>query len=121
MIQQINFLGLVVKDVSRATEFYTKTLGLRVNEAQSIPDQYTQFQVEGDTILGLVGGFSEAGVSQAFDTGLVVSDVDAAYAGWQAAGVEMVSEPQDMPFGRTFLFRTPDGHILRAYSPRQIG
>jgi hypothetical protein len=29
----------------------------------------------------------------------------------------MIDEPIDQPFGRTFLFRTPDGHFLRAYQP----
>lgn len=45
--------------------------------------------------------------------GLVVDDVDAAYAQWQTDRVEMVCPPNDQPFGRTFLFRTPDGHVLR--------
>lgn len=117
MIEQMNFLGLVVKDVAAATEFYAQKLGLKVNEEQSIPDFYTQFDLNGSAILGLVNGFEQEGIAQPFDAAVLVSDIDGAYARWKANGVEMLSEPRDMPFGRTFLFRTPDGHVLRAYAP----
>jgi predicted enzyme related to lactoylglutathione lyase len=112
----MTFLGLVVKDVAAATEFYTQKLGLKVNEKESIPNAFTQFATDGGAIFGLVSGFEQEGVNQTFDTALLVTDVDATYHQWQAAGVEMVGEPHDMPFGRTFLCRTPDGHVLRVYS-----
>jgi predicted enzyme related to lactoylglutathione lyase len=113
MIQQMSWLGLVVKDIPAATEFYTQKLGLTLNEAESIPNFYSQFVTQGGAILGLINGFEQEGINQSFDTALIVADVDATYAQWQTAGVEMVSEPHDMPFGRTFLFRTPAGHVLR--------
>src|SRR5262245_51682151 len=116
MIQQMTFLGIVVKDVAAATEFYTQKLGLKVNEKESIPNLYTQFVTDGGAIFSLLGGFEQEGINQTFDTALLVPDVDAVYAQWQAAGVEMLGEPHDMPFGRTFLFRTPDGHVLRLFS-----
>lgn len=46
---------------------------------------------------------------------LSVEDVDAAYALWKERGVEMVSEPWDAPFGRTFAFKDADGRIMHAY------
>lgn len=116
MVQNMTFLGLVVKDVPASTAYYQK-LGLSVNEAQSIPDAYTQFDLDGGAIFGLINGFEQEGISQPFDAALLIPDIDATYEQWQAAGVELLSEPRDMPFGRTFLFRTPDGHILRAYRP----
>ena len=117
MIQQMSFLGLVVKDVAAATTYYRDTLGLQVNQQASIPDFYTQFETNGGAVFAVLGGFEKEGIDQPFDTALVVADTDEAYNTWRAAGVEMVSEPTDMPFGRTFLFRTPDGHILRAMTP----
>lgn len=116
MIQQMNFLGLVVKDINASTAFYQEKLGLTVNEKESVPNYYTQFNTTGGAIFSLMVGFEEPGVTQAFDTALAVENVDATYAAWKAAGVELLSEPRDMPFGRTFIFRTPDGHILRVYS-----
>ncbi len=112
----MTFLGLVVKDVAKATEFYTQKLGLKVNQTESIPNIYTQFVTDGETIFGLLGGFEQEGVNQTFDPALLVADVDTTYNQWRAAGVEMLGEPHDMPFGRTFLCRTPDGHVLRIYS-----
>lgn len=116
MHTQMTFLGLVVKDVAQATEFYTGKLGLKVNAAESVPNFYTQFETEGGPIFSLLGGFEQEGINQNFDSALLVSDVDATYNQWRTAGVEMVGEPHDMPFGRTFLCRTPDGHVLRIYS-----
>lgn len=114
MIKQMPFLGLIVKDLAESTQFYQEKLGLGVNEKESIPNVYTQFSLNGNgAVFALLTDFEVEGIKQNFDAALYVEDVDAAYAHWQAAGVQMVSAPTDMPFGRTFLFRTPDGHILR--------
>ena len=65
-------------------------------------------------IFGLLGGFGDAPhLEQTFDTGFEVENVDATFAEWKEKGVEMVTEVSDMPFGRTFLARTPDNHVLR--------
>jgi predicted enzyme related to lactoylglutathione lyase len=119
MIQNMSFLGLVVKDINGATAFYKDILGLVVNEKESIPDYYTQFETEGGAVFALVTGFEKEGISQSFDSALTIQDIDGTYAQWKEAGVEMIDEPRDMPFGRTFLFRTPEGHVLRAFAPLQ--
>lgn len=121
MIEQMSWLGLVVKDIEASTVFYRDKLGLVVDEAESMPGYYTQFKLNGGgAMLGLIKGFEEEGISQPFDTAFMVADADAAYQQFQAAGVELVGEPRDMPFGRTFLFRTPDGQVLRVIqSPAQ--
>ena len=33
----------------------------------------------------------------------------------RSSGVEMVTEPHDEPFGRTFAFKTPDGLVMHAW------
>ncbi len=43
---------------------------------------------------------------------LQVDDADESHRTWQARGVEMVTEPHDEPFGRTFALRDPDGRVL---------
>lgn len=115
MIEQMSWLGLMVKDIEAATAFYRDKLGLAVDEAESMPGVYTQFKLNGGgAILALVSrGFEQEVVSQSFDTALMTADADAVYRQFQAAGVDLVGEPHDMPFGRTFLFNTPDGHVLR--------
>ncbi|MFC4335362.1 VOC family protein [Salininema proteolyticum] len=41
------------------------------------------------------------------------ASVDATYEEWKAKGVTIVSEPEDAPFGRTFLAADPDGNLIR--------
>jgi predicted enzyme related to lactoylglutathione lyase len=48
---------------------------------------------------------------------LLVDNADEAHQVWRERGVEMVTEPHNEPFGRTFAFRDSDGRILHAYSP----
>ncbi|MBW8009691.1 MAG: hypothetical protein FVQ83_00430 [Chloroflexi bacterium] len=57
--------------------------------------------------------------SRPYEIALKGRDADEFYKELQVAGVELVSEPRDIPWGRTFLFRAPDGHQLRAYSSLQ--
>lgn len=119
MIQQMAWLGLVVKDIDVATQYYTEKLGLTVDEKESIPHIYTQFNLNGGgAMLALVNRDDvKQEFDQSFDTALVVADADAAYTQFKAKGVELLGEPVDAPFGRTFLFRTPDGHVLRVLRP----
>ena len=119
MITQASYIGIVVEDLASATAFYRDRLGLTVNEAESIPGAFTQFELEGGALLALQAQ-TEAPGRPAYEPGLLVDDVDATYKAWREGGVEVLEEPQDKPFGRTFLFRTPDGHVLRAYGPRQL-
>jgi predicted enzyme related to lactoylglutathione lyase len=117
MIKQMSFLGLVVKDIDEATAFYRDILGLSVNENESVPGQYTQFVTNGGAVFAILTGFEQEGIEQSFDTGLIVEDIDATYQTWKEAGVEVMSAPRDMPFGRTFFFKTPDGQVLRVMTP----
>lgn len=114
MIKQANYLGIIVKDVAAATAFYRDTLGIPVDAGESIPGHFTQFKLDGGAILALQAN-TESPDNLTFVPAFLVDDVDATYATWQAQGVQMIDEPNDRPFGRTFLFRTPEGHVFRAY------
>jgi hypothetical protein len=41
------------------------------------------------------------------------SSVDDCYQAWQAKGVNVVEEPHDDVFGRTFAIADPDGNLIR--------
>ncbi|MGQ0571904.1 MAG: VOC family protein [Armatimonadota bacterium] len=114
-VKQLNFVGLVVKDVTKATDFYTKTLGLKTIPEMSQPGVFTPFALNGGAMFGVFNAVEIPSITQPYEIAFEVDDVDAVYRQWKAAGVDIVSEPHDMPFGRTFHIRTPDGHILRAY------
>ena len=119
MIKQMNYFGIAVDDVAETTLFFQEKLGLIVDEDESIPNRFTQFKLSGGATLALQSGVEqegiEADIGQTFDVGLEVDDVDAAYMQWQEKGVDVLNEPHDMPFGRSFLVRVPSGLILRAY------
>ncbi|HZQ08053.1 MAG TPA: VOC family protein [Anaerolineae bacterium] len=112
---------LFVRDVAAERKFYAETLGLPlIREGSS--DNFILFGTAGDGFVALQnaasipgGKASPAGGSQ---LGLVVDDVDAVYRDWQAKGVELISAPQDFPFGRAFDARDPEGHLLNVYKPR---
>lgn len=115
MFEKMNFLALMVDDLPAATRYYQETLGLTVDEAETVPNFYTQFKLGDSAIFSLMNRFPEEGIAQSFDAALKVKGVDALYADWQTKGVNLLTAPTDMPFGRTFLFQTPDGHVLRVY------
>lgn len=117
-VKQIGYVGLMVKDVARATEFYTKLLGLQPVPEQSQPGAFSSFILSNGSMLGVISpekGVEVPGFTDAYEVSLEVDDVDAAYRKWEADGIKIFSEPHDMPFGRTFHIRTPDGHTLRIY------
>lgn len=117
-MMKCEFVGLLVADVEESTAFYRDQLGWPVDEAESTPGIFTQFALDGNTLVGLMSkDIGPAG--QQIEPGILVEDADAIYVEWQANGVEMVEAPNDRPFGRTFLFRTPDGHVWRAYAHPQ--
>ena len=112
---QANYIGLIVGDVAAATAFYHDQLGWPINKAESIPGIFTQFDLAGDCIVALQAQ-SEVPGGQRFEPALKVDDIDKLYAQWKAQGIELLDEPNDKPFGRTFVFRTPAGHVWRVYS-----
>ena len=118
MIKQLNFVGLVVEDLDNAVDFFTKKLGLTVNSKMMEAGAFTAFALDGGAAFAVVAGIPDApDLRVSTDLSFVVDDADKKYEQWKANGVEMVTPVHDMPFGRTFLFRTPDGHPLRAYQP----
>lgn len=112
MFTNLGYVGIIVKDVAEATAFYRDTLGFTLEGA--VPTM-AQFETEGGAILGIQ--VSDLPGEQPFEVAFIVEDVDATYAAWKARGVEMLEEPNDRPFGRTFLIRAPQGHMLRVFKP----
>lgn len=117
-VKQIGYVAVMVKDVARATEFYTRTFGLTPIPEMSEPGAFTSFKMAGGSMLGIVDtkrGLEVPDFPDAYELSFEVDDVEGAYRSWKAAGVQMVGEPHDMPFGRTFHLRTPDGHTIRIF------
>jgi predicted enzyme related to lactoylglutathione lyase len=118
-------LGIViiyVQDVQKSTDFYTGVIGLSVIEDQSgpnfvmlMPSQGPMLGLENSTLLP-AGQAKPAG---SVEIGFSVEDVDATFKQWKDCGVTMLEDPEDKPFGRSFLAKDPDGHYLTVYRLRQ--
>ena len=116
MIERLTFFALTVENMNSEVEFYTDILGLKINEKETVPEYYTQFDIESVAGLALIHGLDQDDEDEPYGIALKVKDVDEFYRQLMEKGVSVVSEPRDIPWGRTFLFRTPAGHLLRAYS-----
>jgi predicted enzyme related to lactoylglutathione lyase len=113
MIKGLTYAIVGTGDVPAARRFYTEKLGLGTED--DVADIFSQFTTRAGTLWGLAQRrpeLSDGGV----ELYLEVEDSDEAYRTWQARGVEMVDEPHDMPFGRTFAFKDLDGRVLHAYA-----
>ena len=114
MIKGLTYVVVTTDDVPRARRFFTEQLGLSTED--DMGDQFSQFTTREGTLWAVAGRPPHA-VANGAELYLTVDDVDAAYATWKARGVEMVTEPTDQPFGRTFAFRDMDDRVMHAWSP----
>ena len=113
MIEGLTYAILTSRDLPRTRRFFTEQLGLGTEEDQG--DTFSQFTTREGTLWAIMQAPPEAPAA-GVELYLQVKDPDAAYRTWKERGVEMVTEPHDEPFGRTFAFRDPDGRVLHAYA-----
>ena len=119
-LDTLDYVVLVVRDLSLALHFSTDILGLPLGHRA---EEYAQIDA-GSTRLGLytreamsriVGVELEepSAKAPAFELGFKVPDVDAAYAELIEQGVSPVTAPVDRPWGqRTGYVRDPDGNLI---------
>ncbi len=118
----LGFVILYTQDVSKAKAFYADRLGMSVVEASSGPT-FVVLRPEGGSLIALQDKSERLSAnSDALsntELSFEVTDVDGIWKRWQANGVEIVSEPMDLPFGRYFLAKDPEGHFLSVYRLKQ--
>lgn len=111
-----NLQLVYVSDIARSTSFY-KTIFKSEPIFES--PRYVAFSVGAEVLFAIwTGGtkpdrstprFSEIGIMLKSN-----DDVDNLFKEWQQIpNIEIVREPYDEVFGRTFLASDPDGHIIR--------
>lgn len=116
----LGFVILYVRDMEKVKAFYTETLGLTVVEEVSSPN-FVTLRPAGGSLIALqdkaAARFPPKDEEQAgsVELSFAVDDVDGTWRHWKDLGVEMVSEPMDLPFGRYFMARDPEGHYLSVY------
>jgi len=114
MIEGLTYAILTSHDLPRARRFFTEQLGLGTEEDQG--DTFSQFTTREGTLWAIMQAPPDA-PEDGIKIFLQVTNVDEAHQMWKERGVEMVTEPHDEPFGRTFAFRDPDGRVLHAVVP----
>lgn len=116
----LDFVILYVSDMDKVKAFYTDILGLSVVPAASGPN-FVTLRSGGGAMLGLqdkVGAkFAPRDETQSgsVELSFSVDDVDATWKHWKEMGVELLSDPTNLPFGRYFIAKDPEGHYLSAY------
>jgi predicted enzyme related to lactoylglutathione lyase len=113
VIKGLTYAIVTTDDVPRARRFFTEKLGLGTEDDHA--DEFSQFTTREGTMWAI---WRTPEVHKPGDIMLylLVEDADAAYRTWKERGVEMVTDPHDEPFGRTFAFRDPDGRVMHAYA-----
>src|SRR5438270_5161003 len=108
MIKGLVYAIVTTDDVPRARRFYTEKLGLSTED--DMGDTFSQFTTREGTLWALMERQPHSPPLSA-ELYLEVDDVDATYRQWKDSGVETVTEPSTMPFGRTFAFKDADGRV----------
>jgi len=116
VIKGLTYVIATTADVPRARRFFVEQLGLSTEDDYA--DEFSQFTTREGALWAVMAPpeLHKAGDVMLF---LQVDDVDDAHKTWKGRGVELVTEPHDEPFGRTFAFRDPDGRVLHAWTPTQ--
>jgi predicted enzyme related to lactoylglutathione lyase len=110
MLDGLNFIVLHVPDIEEARAFYTEKLGFQI-DAQS--PKMVRFS---RTTTGAIFAIEETKGTlpiKSIDLWWQVSDADALYAQLLEKDVEVISPPDDKPYGRTMIFKDNAGNELR--------
>lgn len=112
-----NLFLVYVTDIERATDFYSSLFEIA---PLMLTPRYVPFEVAPGVLFALWNGRGEA-VSQetprSSEVGLMLprssASVDGLFEQWVEKGVDVVEEPHDEVFGRTFVIADPDGNLIR--------
>jgi predicted enzyme related to lactoylglutathione lyase len=118
MLIGLNFILMHVSNVAEAATFYTEKLGLTIEDQG--PD-FVQFKQPTGVGATLALSKAESAPSSGTELWWYVDDADASLATLQAKGVEVVDQPKNEPFGRTFSIKAPEGYTLYMLQLAQQG
>jgi len=111
-------LGLNVRDMKKAKEFYADFIGMQVIEQLS-GDTFIFLQPKSGTPIALQDISTMPPELQVppggYEINLEVDDLDAAYRAWKEKGIEIAQDIADMGAGRYFRARDSEGYYLSVY------
>ena len=113
---KFNGVAIFTRDIAKAAAFYEKTLGLT---AFDIEGSMAMFKRPGEGYVSIFDPtqYGPADGEQPAELWFTTDDPDAAHAELKRSGADVVSEPQDFPYGRSFMVRDPQGYRISIYRP----
>lgn len=118
MLKRIKFMSVPVQDQSRALDFYTKKLGLKIFTDQAMGDsRWIELKVNGaDTMLVL---FEQPNHKPGQSPGVVfvADNVKATYEELKAKGVEFTQPPKKESWGEHAILRDSEGNLVLIGTP----
>jgi catechol 2,3-dioxygenase-like lactoylglutathione lyase family enzyme len=120
-MQSPDFIILYVDDPEKSGAFYRDLVG---HDPVETSPTFVLFALPNGLKLGLWSRHTVEPRAEAAGGGAEIvfavdaaERVDATHADWSGRGLEILQQPLDMDFGRTFVALDPDGHRLRVYFP----
>ena len=116
----LGFVILYMQDMDKAKAFYADVLGLTIVPEVSGPT-FVTFRSAGGSLLAVqdktTARFAPKDETQpgTVELSFEVDDVDGTWQQWKDKGVELITDPADLPFGRYFMAKDPEGHYLSVY------
>jgi catechol 2,3-dioxygenase-like lactoylglutathione lyase family enzyme len=109
-VKELVEIALFTDDVEAAKEFYGRLLGTAPQEEWPGGAVYAAGGAK--LLVHERGPAPEGGPPNEDHFALGVSDVDAAAAGLESAGLTFLVAPRDFPWGRSAYLRDPDGRLV---------
>ncbi len=106
-------ITLIVENIERAKEFYTRTLGFKILKDYG---EYVSIQTPGGILIGLHtphDGHTHLVETRGVEFSFLVDDVDRWYERLTGEGISFSQKPKDTSWGtREANLTDPDGHVL---------
>ena len=113
MLKRIKFTTIPVQDQSRALEFYTKKLGLKVFTDQAMGDsRWIELKVSGAETMLVLFPQPDRKPDPLPAAVFVADDVQATYDELKAKGVEFTQPPKKQPWGENAILKDSEGNLI---------
>ena len=121
-IRAVDYTVIFARDLAAMRGFYEGVLGFRL--ARALSDGWLEYHVGATTLVLALPGptagdapLPEGSAALQLAFRVPPGEVDRCARELEARGIEILSPPQDRPFGhRTLFFRDPDGNLLEVYA-----
>ena len=113
---KFDHLRIPVSDLARSRDWYTRTLGLKVEF--EVPDRQTVALQDTDDFTIFLQEAPSSVVANHCALWFQVEDVETTFTDWSARGVEFAHGPSKSDWGYGAELADPDGYLIRLWDER---